>query len=96
MIFLANNAEAGKESEDKISVPFGKIGAVIASLIGYGVLLEVLGSLVTFFLLLWGLFWMGHPRKWILVSGLSAFVAALSYLLFVIILQVPFPTGIWR
>jgi putative tricarboxylic transport membrane protein len=90
------SADVRKEPEEIKYTTFKKIGAVIGSLIGYAVFLNILGSLLTFFLLLWGLFWMGSPRRWLFVSGLSALVAALSYLLFVILLQVPFPAGVWR
>jgi len=90
------SADVRKEPEEIKYTTFKKIGAVIGSLIGYAVFLNILGSLITFFLLLWGLFWMGNPRRWLFVSGLSALVAALSYLLFVFLLQVPFPAGIWR
>lgn len=86
--------DTGKEAE--VKPPFGKIATVIGSLAGYAVFLNILGSLITIFLLLWGLFWMGNPRRWFFVSGLSALVAVLSYVLFVVLLQVPFPAGILR
>lgn len=89
-------AEVRKEAEEIKYPILEKTGPVIASLIAYAVLLEILGFLITFFLLSWLLFWIANPRRWLFVSGLSALIAALSYLIFIIVLQVPFPRGIWR
>ena len=91
-----SEVDAGEKTQEPGNVPFGKIAVVMAALAGYAVFLNILGSLLTFFFFMFALFWMGNPRRWLFVSGISALVAALSYLLFVILLQVPFPPGIWR
>ncbi len=90
------SADVRKEAEEIKYTALKKTAPIIASLVGYAVLLNILGSLITFFLLSWGLFWIANPRRWLFVSGLSGLAAALSYLIFVILLQVPFPVGIWR
>jgi hypothetical protein len=91
------SADVRKEAEEiKYTITLKKFGAVIAFLIGYAVLIDILGSLITFFLFFWGLLWVANPRRWLFISGFSALVAALSYLIFVILLQVPFPAGILR
>jgi len=86
----------GKKAEGLGHVPFGKIATVLGALAGYAVFLNILGSLLTFFFFMLGLFWMGNPQRLVLVSGVSALVAVLAHVLFVILLQVPFPPGIWR
>jgi hypothetical protein len=91
-----SNGDKGKKAQGLGHVPFGKIAIVLGALAGYAVFLNFLGSLLTFFFFMFGLFWMGNQRRWLFVSGVSALVAALAHLLFVTLLQVPFPPGIWR
>lgn len=71
-----------------------KLGVTAACLIGYFLLLDVLGFLITSFLFLFGLFSIGN-RRWILTPVLSAIVVALAYLIFSILLEIPFPSGFW-
>ena len=91
-----SGADAGKRTPGAGRIPFGKIAVVMGALAGYALFLNLLGSLLTFFFYMFGLFWMGNQRRWLFVSGVSALVAALAHLLFVTLLQVPFPPGIWR
>jgi hypothetical protein len=91
-----SDVDMGKKAQGLGHVPFGKIATVLGALAGYAVFLNFLGSLLTFFFFMFGLFWMGNQRRWLFVSGVSALVAALAHLLFVTLLQVPFPPGIWR
>jgi putative tricarboxylic transport membrane protein len=90
------HAEVGEKAEGLKHVILTKIGPIIASLVAYAVLLDILGSLITFFLLSWLLFWIANPRRWLFVTGLSTLVVAACYLIFIVLLQVPFPRGIWR
>ena len=74
------------------------IGAIIC-LIGYFLLLDILGFLIDTFLFLFGLFGIGKHgkhRKWLAVFLLSAVVDALAYLIFHILLQISFPSGFLR
>jgi len=76
--------------------PFWKVVVTLGLMMVYAVFLDTLGSLITFFLLMVGLFWIGNPHRWRFVLGMSALVAILANLLFITILKVPFPPGIWR
>lgn len=73
-----------------------ELGVAIACLFSYYLFLEVLGFLLTSFLFLFGLFWIGNPRKWLLISLSSALTVGLAYLVFSIILKTPFPSGLLR
>jgi hypothetical protein len=83
-------------TKNLVTAPKGNIkqfGVVVAFLIGYFFLLDLLGFLVDTFLFLFGLFYMGYPRKLLRVTILSLLVAALVYLIFNTLLQVQFPLG---
>jgi putative tricarboxylic transport membrane protein len=69
-----------------------RLSTVMVYLVGYALLLDILGFLITTFLFLVGLFWIGNPRRWLLVFGFSLIATILSYLIFDILLQMPFPT----
>jgi putative tricarboxylic transport membrane protein len=73
-----------------------KLIAPIFSLIGYFLFLEVLGFLITSFLFLLALFWYGHPGRWKLFFFLPLIIVTASYFIFQLLLQVPFPSGLWR
>jgi putative tricarboxylic transport membrane protein len=70
-----------------------QLAMVVAFLIGYFLLLDVLGFLIDTFLFLFGLFWIGYPGRLLRVALLSAAVDALAYLIFYVLLQVQFPSG---
>lgn len=92
--------KAGVESKEGRGLEYHanlkKLWAPIASLCGYFLLLDILGFLLTSFIFLFLLFLMGNPRRWVFPSLFSAGVVALAYLIFNILLQVPFPAGVWR
>ena len=72
------------------------IGWVLLYLVGYGFLMEKMGYLVTtfvFFLLLLKTIGSMKLRTTVIVSLVSVLV---SYGLFVVLLKVPLPSGIWR
>jgi hypothetical protein len=73
-----------------------KLGGATLCFIGYFLLLDTLGFLLTSFIFLFGLFLIGNPRKWAFNSIFSASVVVLAYMIFNIFLQVPFPSGIFR
>lgn len=96
-IEFLRKGDIGKEEEGvEYSTDFKKLCTATAYLIGYILLLDILGFLITSFLFLFGLFWIGNPRKWLFVAGFSAGVVALAYIVFVVLLQLHFPTGILR
>jgi putative tricarboxylic transport membrane protein len=70
-----------------------KITIVVASLSGYLVALDTVGFPITAFLFLFILFWMGYPRKWLFISGMSIALVAFAWVIFGHLLQTPFPMG---
>jgi putative tricarboxylic transport membrane protein len=69
-----------------------RLGAATACLVGYALLLNKLGYAITTFLFLFGLLWIGYPRRWLFISGFSIVVTILSYLIFDVLLEIPFPS----
>lgn len=87
-----------KERDEDVwsGIDFKKLILVVASLIGYAVLLESVGYLVTAFLVLVILFKTVESQKWSLVVVLSVLSVISTYLLFVVILNVQLPSGLLR
>jgi putative tricarboxylic transport membrane protein len=73
-----------------------KMIAAMAALVGYFMFMDKLGFVVTSFLFLGSLFWIANPRRWILVSSFSLATVALTYVIFDVLLKIPFPPGIFR
>lgn len=86
-------AVAGEGKLSMHGAGLSKIVATMVLLTGYFALLDILGFFVTTFLFLSGLFWIGYPRRWLLVLVSSAITVILSYLVFSILLKTPFPRG---
>jgi putative tricarboxylic transport membrane protein len=65
-------------------------------MIGYFLLLETLGFLLTSFLFLFFSFKLTKPKKWLgsLILAVSAIIV--SYIIFIFLLKCPFPKGIFR
>ena len=86
-----------KESYENIwsGIEFKKLILVPVSLIGYAMILEKVGFLVATFLLLFILFKIIGSRRWSFALAVSVLVVLLSYLLFVTLLKVEMPSGIW-
>jgi putative tricarboxylic transport membrane protein len=89
----AGKAVADQEKLSIYGAGLKKIVATMVLLIGYFALLDILGFFATTFLFLSGLFWIGYPRRWLLVLVISAITVILSYLIFSILLKTPFPRG---
>lgn len=77
-------------------IDFKKLILVVASLIGYAVVLEGAGYVVTAFLVLLILFKTVESQRWPLVLVLSVLTVISTYLLFVVILNVQLPSGLLR
>jgi hypothetical protein len=67
----------------------------VVSLFAYSLLLDTLGFIVATFLLVGILFYLGQPRRWWILIGMSALVSLLAYLIFGVFLHVYFPRGFW-
>ncbi len=95
-ILVNSIAVSAKNHEPGIWSGIGikKVLFIVASLVAYSLFLEKLGFLITTFLFLLVLFWAFDPRRWILALGVSLLTAALTYTLFVLVLQVELPAGL--
>lgn len=97
LIDLRKGNETKKKGEGiKHGADLMKLGAAIVSLMGYFMLLDTLGFLITSFIFLLGLFLIGNRGKWIFNCIFSALIVALAYVIFGMFLQVPFPFGVLR
>jgi len=65
----------------------------LVALVGYGLALEHLGYLLTTLLFMLAMGQLMEARRWGLVGLLAALTAVCSYLLFVVLLEVPLPRG---
>jgi hypothetical protein len=75
--------------------PFpGRVFLVIVSLFIYSLVLNLIGFVLATFFLVGNLFYLGQPRQWWWVAGISAIVSALAYLIFGVFLHVYFPRGV--
>jgi putative tricarboxylic transport membrane protein len=68
---------------------------VVAALFGDSIFLEILGFLLTTFLLLLILFRAGGPQRWTMALGGSVTASLLSYVLFEVWLKTQLPKGIF-
>ncbi|MFB3817399.1 MAG: tripartite tricarboxylate transporter TctB family protein [Candidatus Methylomirabilales bacterium] len=66
----------------------------LGALAGYGIALEYLGYLLTTLLFMLSMGQLIQPRRWGMVSLLAGLTALCSYVLFVILLEVPLPKGV--
>jgi hypothetical protein len=74
--------------------PFSRrVLLVVASLFIYSLVLNLLGFVLATFFLVGSLFYLGQPRQWWWLIGISALVSALTYLIFGVFLHVYFPRG---
>ncbi len=70
-----------------------KVMFALAVLFGYGIALEYLGYLLTTFLFMLSVSRLIEPRGWLTSIGVAVLTAVLSYLLFIVLLEVQQPKG---
>lgn len=68
----------------------------VALLLAYGLLLDILGYIVTTFLVMWGLFYDRQKRNWVSSCFVSLVSVGATYLVFEVWLLCQFPRGIFR
>jgi putative tricarboxylic transport membrane protein len=68
---------------------------VLIALFGYAIFLEILGFLISTFLLLFFLFIVVEPQRWIVAAGGSLLASFSSYALFELCLKIRLPKGLW-
>jgi putative tricarboxylic transport membrane protein len=97
-VFLSHTRRPMKDQEEGhlagwkgLAKPMG----LVAALIGYAFVLNVMGYLISAFLLMFMLFLMAEPQKWRKDVVIAAIVAVLSFLVFNQWLGVRLPTGIF-
>ena len=78
------------------TVNFWKIAVIVIALLVYGIMLERLGFLLTAFLCLFFLFWIAGSKKLSRTLIFTIVTIILTYLLFVIALNVYMPSFPWR
>jgi putative tricarboxylic transport membrane protein len=77
-------------------VEFKKLIIVLVSLIGYAMLLEKVGFVITTFLLMLILYKIISTRKWFFALIASILTVVTAFFLFVELLRVELPFGFWR
>jgi putative tricarboxylic transport membrane protein len=70
-----------------------KLLFALAALFGYGIALEYVGFLLTTFLFIFSTARLMEPKGWWTTTLLALLTAVLSYLLFVVLLEVQLPKG---
>lgn len=95
--FLRSRTGITKERGKGIwsGVQFRKMGIVLFSLIGYALLLEVIGYIFATCGILMVLFKTLSTQKWYWMVILPILTAVGTYFLFGIVLEVPLPPGFW-
>ena len=73
---------------------FRKVAIALAALFGFGIAMEYLGYLITTFLFMLVLGQIIERRGWGGVFALASGTAVISYLLFVVLLEVQLPKGV--
>jgi putative tricarboxylic transport membrane protein len=73
---------------------FRKILFALAALIAFGVVMEYAGFLLTTFFFMLFVTRIMEPKRWRFVTVLAFLTAVLSYLLFVVLLEVQLPKGL--
>lgn len=71
----------------------GKLLSALAALFAFGVALEYVGYLITTFLFMFFIARLIEPKGWWTTTLLAILTAVLSYLLFVVLLEVQLPKG---
>jgi putative tricarboxylic transport membrane protein len=71
-----------------------RVVLALVSLFAYSLVLETLGFIVSTFCLVILLFRLGEARRWWVLTGMSAIVTFLAYLIFGRLLHVYFPPGV--
>jgi putative tricarboxylic transport membrane protein len=72
---------------------FRKLAFAVMALFAYGVALEYVGYLVTTFVFMFLMARLIEPKSWLSVTLLASATAVVSYLLFVVLLEVQLPKG---
>ncbi len=99
-VFISLAKKKGKGEIQKKFVPgkgiLMRLMVGVLSLCGYGIALDYLGFfLTTVIFMIIILRFVSLKKNWAMIAGTSLLTALASYLLFVILLKTPLPTGIF-
>jgi putative tricarboxylic transport membrane protein len=86
--------ESGESSQRIEPEGWFRIGATLATLIGFAFVLERLGFLLSTFLLMVLLLRAIEPQKWLRVFSVALATSVIAYLIFAWLLNIPLPAGI--
>jgi len=96
VVFLREKAQTNKNKEKIAAGEIARLfkpGLLFFSLFIYSYLLEPFGFLLTTFLLMYVMFSITEPRKWLTNLWIAVVITASSYILFRSFLQVLLPIG---
>lgn len=86
----------GSVSDSTFSISsWPRLVYTVALLLAYGLLLDILGYIVTTFLVMWGLFYDRNKRNWVSSCFVSLISVGATYLVFKVWLLCQFPLGIF-
>ena len=97
-VFIPALSQRGKVREQQISFlerdSFRKILLALIALFAFGIAMEYVGYLLTTFLFMFFVARIMEPKGWRTIALLAFLTAVLSYLLFVVLLEVQLPKGL--
>jgi len=95
-LFGTHFQKKGKETKQEahVSLRFHPLLLMLLMLTAYSIVLNLIGYMISTFLLMFCLFSFGVKRKWWVIVGGAVFVTLVSYLVFDVWLRCSFPKGI--
>jgi putative tricarboxylic transport membrane protein len=96
-IFLVQTIRTNRDGASFLGLNRGylkKVGLAAGSLLGFALVLEYLGYIISTFVLIAFLLRVIEPQKWWVVIGFSSLISLATYILFSLFLSSPLPKGI--
>jgi putative tricarboxylic transport membrane protein len=94
LAFRPTESESGPAAHKIDAEGWSRIGATLAALVGFALVLEWIGYLPSTFILMILLLRAIEAQKWHVVLGVALLTSLLSYYLFARLLGVPLPAGV--
>ncbi|WP_159586659.1 tripartite tricarboxylate transporter TctB family protein [Chelativorans xinjiangense] len=95
---IARTTFQGAEAADDAALPLAAVPRVLPSFIAlvlYALVLPLLGYGLSTFALMFVLFWLVQPKRYVLITLLAFISTALTQLIFQFLLKSQFPVGPW-
>lgn len=97
-VFIPALGQRGKAESREDFFPerdsFRKLLLALVALVAFGAAMEYTGYLLTTFFFMFSVTWIMEPKGWRVFGVLALLTAAVSYLLFVVLLGVQLPKGL--